>query len=101
MLDKLHNIATCNKCSWVHFEVTPDHVSNWNHEWARYYPTLDQKSKEMYGLDRGPPSVDGYYKCFCCGNNYLDFHRTTEEEYPSGSTLQPILGRQYECPKIP
>lgn len=64
--------AKCNRCGWVHFEVTREDAEGC--------------------VERGG-SMDSYEYCFRCGNNYRDFSDSDGSEVPSGSTVQPIIRR--------
>ncbi len=55
------NLVKCNKCKWVHMELTPDKASE--------IPT----------------------GCFRCGNTYKDFSPAEDKDCPNGSTVQAIL----------
>lgn len=87
------NYVTCNKCSWVYFSVSEAHIQNWEKEWSEYYPKLDEDGRESFGLTDGPPSRNSYLACSLCGNSYKDFHDTTDDEFPNGSTIGPIKNR--------
>jgi uncharacterized C2H2 Zn-finger protein len=83
-------LVECPQCGWVHFAVDEDYVKQWEDDWAKFWPTLDEKGREAYGLPDGPPSRDEFLKCFVCGN------RDRSLFYPSsknmdGHTIQPIL----------
>lgn len=84
----------CNKCGWVHFEVTADYVRKWLKDWEAFWPTLSDEGKGNYGLPEGPPSVVEYLRCGTCGNNYKDFKDSTR--VLNGQTIGGILSRDEE-----
>mgnify|MGYP006293611433 CR=1 FL=1 len=80
----------CPKCGWVHFAVDEAYVKEWEADWARIWPTLDESGRAAYGLPDGPPTRDSFLKCFRCGNSdRAAFFVTTK--YLNGQTIQPIL----------
>ncbi len=83
-------LVECPKCGWVHFAVTEEYVREWERDWAKFWPTLDEGGRDAYGLPDGPPERTGFLECFRCGN------QTTSSFVPSqknvdGHTIQPIL----------
>lgn len=89
------NPAYCNNCRWCHFEVSREYVQKWADEWVTYCKEWDEEKLSDFGIkDRKPPSPEQYYSCFNCGDSYKNFGSTGA--VPMGSTIQPILGRQYE-----
>lgn len=87
--------VTCNKCGWCYFEVSRDHVKKWVDEWQVLFDTKPKEWLAMYGITDKPPSTEPYYACGC-GNSYKQFHDSLPAEVPRGSTISPILGREYE-----
>ncbi len=83
----------CNKCGWVHFEVSAEYVRKWEADWLLFFNTKDAEWLESYGITTSPPSTDIYLKCFRCGGSYKDMRDTLGNEVPNGSTIQPILNR--------
>jgi hypothetical protein len=86
--------VSCNKCKWVHFEVSLDYCKKWEDEWKTYYKNLNAEGKKAYGLKSAPKIEDEYLNCSRCNNTYTDFHDSTDDEVPNGSTIGPILNRQ-------
>ncbi len=89
--------VVCNRCHWVHFEVSAEYVRIWEAGWKTYWPTLDTEGKEMFGLADGPPvAADEYLNCSRCSNTYVDFRAATpaEVEKVSGCTISGILSRE-------
>jgi hypothetical protein len=83
----------CNKCGWVHFQVSLEYVQNWEKEWGQFWRDSTPRVREAYGCVKAPPSREQYLKCFRCDNNYKNFRDTEDSEIPFGSTIQPILDR--------
>ena len=83
-------LVECPKCGWVHFTVSERYVRNWEKEWAKVWPTLSDSGRAAYGLPDGPPSRDGYLRCFRCGNSDLGTFFETKKVL-QGHTVQPIL----------
>lgn len=76
-------LVKCNKCSWVHFEVSKNYITEFC---------------KKYDLDKDTTYMDRYMKCFRCGNHYKNFEET--KEAPMGINVQPILFRD-ESPEDP
>lgn len=88
----LQNLIECNRCGWVYFGVSEQYVTEWLEDWAKYWPTLDQQSRENFGLPNGPPNDSEYRACGRCGNKHLEkFFKTKKDLY--GSTIGPILDK--------
>ena len=87
---KKEGLIECPKCGWCHFGVSEEYVKNWELEWERFWPTLDQEGRDLYGLPDGPPTRDQYLCCFRCGNKERNtFFISKKNLY--GHTIQPIL----------
>lgn len=84
----------CNKCGWGHFEVTAEHVRNWQEEWAELCRDKPEDWLANYGIqNRQPPDpIQEFCRCHRCGNDYRDFGDVGH--VPSGSTITGILRRQ-------
>lgn len=93
----MSDLVICCNCGWVHFAIDNKHISDWKVEWDKFWPTLDDAGKDMYGLLDGPPTPEEYYQCFRCGGDYKNMRDLTlEDKFGDGHTVQGILGRQYE-----
>lgn len=91
------NLVICTNCKWIHFKVNNDLISEWKKTWDRFWPTLDKQGRDSYGLPNGPPTPEEYYVCFRCGIDYKNMRDVTDKDViREGSTIQPILGREYE-----
>ncbi len=85
----------CNNCGWIHFQVTKQYVLDWMEDWKKFWPTLDQKGKENYGLPDGPPGFEEYTKCRRCGGSHENFSDASQKDMERiyGSTVSGILDR--------
>jgi hypothetical protein len=87
-------LVECPKCHWVHFAVSKDYIEEWQDGWNKYWPTLDEEGRAMFGLPDGPPGPEGYYQCFRCGNpdtlSFLPESSMCQKVSLNGHTIQPI-----------
>lgn len=91
-MEEVKKKVTCDKCKWVHFQVSRTYVAEHNAVMDTYFATLSpEEKKEMYGSEN--PGHHDYEHCFFCAGSYKDFHDSTPEEIPYGSTIGPILDR--------
>lgn len=85
-----NNLLECPQCGWVHVGVSEVFVKGWEEDWKRFWPTLNQEGREAFNLSDGPPTREGYLKCFNCGNRELSSFFPTNKNL-DGYTIQPIL----------
>lgn len=85
-------LVKCNKCSWVHFELSEKDVIENVRSFNDYFNSLTKQEQDYYYGGK-PASEDRYKKCFRCGNTHKDFSDATEQDAPNGSTIQPIMSR--------
>ncbi len=84
-------MATCNKCGWVHFDVSAEYVRNHVSEFNEWYSGQTHEVQQMY---MGPVRVEQYTQCFLCGGSYKNFRDSAEGDCPMGCTIQAILDRR-------
>ena len=82
------------QCGWVHFSRSLEAVTKEVDSFNNYYNSLPADKQELFYGSR-PSSVDNYKFCFRCGNSYKNFRDAKDSEIPSGSTIQPILDRDF------
>lgn len=82
------DLVTCKHCGWVHFAVTREYAGKEVYKFNSWYNQQTDETKSCYG---GPSSIESYDKCMRCGGSYKNFRDTIPEEYPRGSTINPIL----------
>lgn len=87
---KLNDITerTCNKCGTVHFAVTREHAENNVDQFNKFYDTAGYHVQQYYGRRA---TITSYEHCSKCGNTYLNFRLSKENECPIGCTLSPII----------
>lgn len=85
-------LVKCNKCGWVHFEVSEEEAFCAVDSFNAYYDKLSaKKQQDYYGGRRA--TIERYKQCLSCGNDYRDFSDAKPGECPVGSTLNPIMAR--------
>lgn len=85
--------VTCNKCKWVHIEVTRKSAQKEVKKFNKYFDSLTKDKQEEYYRSI-KSSIELYEGCFRCGNSYKDFNDTLDKEISVGSTIQPIISRK-------
>lgn len=85
--------VTCNKCGWVHFQVSREYAENQVRNFNAFYDRLDAKGKSNYA---GHSNIENYETCrgFRCGENYKNFRGTNPGDCPPGCTTNPIINRR-------
>lgn len=92
---KQNKYVICNNCGWVHFEVSLEHVLEWQDTWIDHWLGFSQETREQYGAGKRPPSYkDEYLKCHRCGGSHKNFTKATKDQVPDGSTISPILTKK-------
>lgn len=88
----MNKSVTCNKCGWVHFEVSREYAQNEVQHFGEYFRTLTLERQEEYYGGR-PGYIEDYEHCGLCNNSYKNFRDSVEGDCPDGSTQSPIINR--------
>lgn len=90
--------VSCNKCGWVHFEVSAKYVHDWMRDWVEFWIKSTPETRGNYGCAKGPPAPNEYLGCHRCGETYKNFSETSEEKMKAvyGCTIGPILIRSQD-----
>lgn len=85
--------VTCNKCGWVHFQVSRNHAEAEYKRFNEYYDALSKQEQEDYYGGHGS-SIKNYEHCHgICGGSYKNFRDSKEGDCPNGVTMNPIIDR--------
>ena len=87
-------MRTCNKCGWVHFDVTRKFAEAEVKDFNEYFDGLDEAGKGFFGNKKS--RIETYEKCFHCGGAWTDFRPFKDGDCPQGCTLQPIIYDIYD-----
>lgn len=82
--------VTCEKCGWVHFQMSKQECHDSVDSFNKFYETLSPVERGNYGRKS---SIDIYTKCHRCGNDYKNFRDTLPDDCPDGCTIGPIMDR--------
>jgi hypothetical protein len=87
-------MATCNKCNWVHFDVTREFAESEVKKFNEYFESLteEQQDSNYGGLQS---TLEDYEHCCRCGNHYKNFRESRPNDCPDGCTLSPIIDKNY------
>jgi hypothetical protein len=85
--------VTCNKCNWVHVEVTRKAAEQDVKRFNEYFNSLTKEKQNFYYGGKGS-SIESYEHCMSCNNKYTDFRPSKPGDCPNGCTLNPIIRKQ-------
>lgn len=83
--------VTCNKCKWVHYQVSRQHAESEVKRFNEYFDTLDDEAKSAYGGKKATLAL--YDRCGFCNGGYQNFRDFEPGDCPNGCTLSPIIDR--------
>ncbi len=84
--------VTCNKCGWVHFEVSRKFAEAEVKRFQEYYDALTKEKQEFYYGSR-PAQLTDYERCILCSSMHTEFRDSIAGDCPNGCTLSPIINR--------
>lgn len=84
--------VTCNRCGWVHFQVSRAYAEDQVKRFNAFYDALTPEDQETFYGGRGA-TLDLYLACHSCSNPYTDFRESKPGDHPRGATLGPIIDR--------
>jgi len=85
-----NDLVTCKKCGRVHFTVSLDYATKQVQQFNEYYNTLTVEQQQMY-YNGKLSTIDSYFKCIACGNDFKNFRPFQEGDCPDGVTINSIL----------
>ena len=86
-------LVVCNKCNWVHMEVSREYAEEQTNLFNVYYSKLTPEKQQDYYGGKDCDIREEYEKCFCCRGPYTNFRDATEADQQrcNGSTIQPLI----------
>lgn len=84
--------VTCNKCGWVHFQVSRAHAVAEVERFNAFFDTLAPQEQQDYYGGRGA-SIRLYEHCHFCDGPHTNFRDTIPGDVPDGCTIGPMIDR--------
>lgn len=88
----MKKLLTCRKCHWVHTSISKRDAETEIFQFKIFYNRLTQE-RQMEWFNGKPATLAMYKECFKCGNHYLNFRPTREEDAPEGTSLGHIIDK--------